>query len=301
MTEAERKDWLESRRKGIGGSDVGPIMGLSTWSTAYDVWKEKVGLKPIEERDTKQQAYGKMLEDTLRQWYVRETGREVVVPEMLVHPKHEFMLANLDGVTGDRRVVEIKTSRSGKDWGEPGSNVIPVYYAAQVQHYMIVTGIHVADVVVSIAGSMPEIYEIPEDIEMQRVIVDAETEFWQLVQSNRPPEPVTFEDAMARFGGMSQAGMVQATDDAVEAWKWIRGMKDIIGELEEQMKKRKAVVMNLLGDSDTLVDSMGNVLVTWKLAKGRKAFDKERFEAERPELFAEYVREQPGSRRFLPK
>ena len=302
MNETERRDWLESRRQGVGGSDVAPIMGLSPWKTAYDIWKSKVNPVEGESADTPQQTYGKMLESTLREWYVKETGREVVVPDLLVHPKHEFMIASLDGITGDKRIVEIKTSRSGKDWGEPGSNVIPIYYATQVQHYMIVTGVHVADVVVSIAGGMPEIYEVPEDIDMQRVIVDAEREFWEMVQTNRPPEPVSFEDALARYGGASQKGKVLATDEAKEAWAWIRGMKEVIEELTTQMDKRKAIVMNLLGDEgDELVDLNGATLVTWRLAKGRKGFDQDRFRTEHPELFDQYVVERPGSRRFLAK
>jgi len=299
--ETKRQEWLEKRRKGIGGSDVAPIMGLSTWSTAYDVWKEKIGLKQAEGRDTRQQAYGKLMEGTLRDWYTEETGRKVVVPDMIVSPEHPFMLANLDGITGDQRIVEIKTARSGKDW-DLDTVTIPVYYATQVQHYMIVTGFHVADVVVSIAGSMPEIYEIPEDIDMQRVIVDAEREFWQMVQENRAPEPVTFEDALARFGGSAQTGVVLATTEAIEAHRWIKDMKSVIEELSSQMEKKKAIIMNLLADEgDTLTDSMGVTLVTWKLAKGRKAFDTDRFREEHPDLYDQYVSQRPGSRRFLPK
>ena len=35
--------WLEERRKGIGGSDVAAIMGLSPWKTAYQVYQDKRG------------------------------------------------------------------------------------------------------------------------------------------------------------------------------------------------------------------------------------------------------------------
>ena len=86
------------------------------------------------------------------------------LPEkILYHSKYPFMLASLDGFTDDNRVVEIKTARSGKGWGEPGSNEIPDYYILQVQHYMIVTGFEVTDVPVSIAGGSPELYEVPAD------------------------------------------------------------------------------------------------------------------------------------------
>lgn len=33
----DRTDWLNERRKGIGGSDVAAIVGLSPWVTALDI------------------------------------------------------------------------------------------------------------------------------------------------------------------------------------------------------------------------------------------------------------------------
>lgn len=33
--------YLEERRKGIGGSDIAAILGLSPWKTAYQVYQEK--------------------------------------------------------------------------------------------------------------------------------------------------------------------------------------------------------------------------------------------------------------------
>jgi predicted phage-related endonuclease len=33
--------YLEERRKGIGGSDIAAVLGLSPWKTAYQVYQEK--------------------------------------------------------------------------------------------------------------------------------------------------------------------------------------------------------------------------------------------------------------------
>lgn len=40
-------DWLKERQKGIGGSDVAAILGMSPWRTPYQVWEEKT--TPIDE------------------------------------------------------------------------------------------------------------------------------------------------------------------------------------------------------------------------------------------------------------
>lgn len=36
-----RADWLKLRRRGIGGSDVAAILGLSKWRTPLEVWQDK--------------------------------------------------------------------------------------------------------------------------------------------------------------------------------------------------------------------------------------------------------------------
>ena len=37
------EEWREARKNGIGGSDVGAIMGLNPWKSPVEVWLEKTG------------------------------------------------------------------------------------------------------------------------------------------------------------------------------------------------------------------------------------------------------------------
>ena len=167
----EKALWLEERRKGIGGSDVAAIMGLSPWKTAYQVYQEK--RKEVEDWSGNDLTdWGKRMEPAIRQWYSDKTGRDVRLPDKIMyHPQHPFMLASLDGFTDDGRVVEIKTARNGKEWGEPGTNQIPDYYAVQVHHYMTITGFQVADIPVSIAGGSPSLYVVEADKEISEMII----------------------------------------------------------------------------------------------------------------------------------
>src|SRR5690606_37257359 len=43
--EMPRDEWLELRRKGIGGSDAAAIVGLDRYRSAFDVYADKLGLK----------------------------------------------------------------------------------------------------------------------------------------------------------------------------------------------------------------------------------------------------------------
>lgn len=297
----EHAKWLEERRKGIGGSDVAAILGLSPWKTPFQVYQEKRNeCKPFEGNDLTE--WGKRMEPTIRQWYSDVTGRVVRLPDGIIyHAKHPFMLASLDGFTDDRRVVEIKTARNGSKWGEPGTDEIPDYYAVQVQHYLAVTGFEVADVPVSIGGALPVLYEIPADKEIHEMLVEAEAEFWQRVQEGNPPEPVTYSDAVQRFGKCDAAGEIQADEEIAKAYSELKFTQKQIKELETTEEDLKGKIIAFLGDKGDTLTNAGLALVTYKLASGRKSFDSKTFEKSYPELYQQFVKIGEPSRRFLIK
>lgn len=298
----EKALWLEERRKGIGGSDVAAIMGLSPWKTAYQVYREK--RKEVEDWSGNELTdWGKRMEPAIRQWYSDTTGRDVRLPDKIMyHPQHPFMLASLDGFTDDGRIVEIKTARSGKNWGEPETNQIPDYYAVQVHHYMTITGFQVADVPVSIAGGHPALYVVEADKEISEMIIEACAKFWERVQAGNPPDPVTYADAVARFGNLRAEGAIVADDNVIRAVEVIKGTRAQIKELEEHEEAWKARLIIALGDAgDTLIDSAGNTLLTYKLTSGRKTFDSKAFQKDQPNLYQKYLKTGEPSRRFLLK
>lgn len=61
-----REQWLDFRRRGIGGSDVAAIMGFSPFCTKRDLYYDKIGLKPAadeEESNWVAKEVGHRLED----------------------------------------------------------------------------------------------------------------------------------------------------------------------------------------------------------------------------------------------
>ena len=299
MADAE---WLEERRRGLGGSDIAPIMGLSPWKSAYQLYLEKRG-EAEKWLGNDLTAWGLRMEPTIRQWYSDTTGKAVRVPgKILYHSKHPFMLASLDGFTDDPRGVEIKTARSGKDWGEPGTNEIPDYYMLQVQHYMAVTGFEVFDVPVSIAGASPVIYEVPSDIELQEMIIECCAAFWQRVQDGNPPEPTTYADAVQRFGEVRCEGIITASDGLISDVSALKGIRERQAELKTCEELLKGRIIIALGEQgDVLADPEGQTLITYRMSKGRKSFDAKAFQSDHPELYSQYTTTGEGSRRFIIK
>lgn len=305
MTAPDRAQWLQDRRTGVGGSDVAAILGLSKWRTPLEVYQDKRG-ESAPTPDNEAMKWGRYLEPAVRQAYADATGREVRVPQtMLRHPLYEHMVANLDGVAdgadGTPRIFEAKTARSADGWGEPGTDQVPMAYGLQVQHYMEVTGVLVADVAVLIAGSDFRVYEVPADRELQDMLIDAEAEFWERVKRGDPPEPVSYADVQARWGRASRADLVMADDDVRAAVLQLHALRAQRAQHEYQEEALRAIVMKAMGECDTLVDSTGATLCTWKAAKPAQRFDAAAFKTSHPDLHAQFTKAGESSRRFLLK
>lgn len=289
---------LAARR--IGGSSAAAAVGLSRWQSRYALWCQMTGqTAPFEGNEYTK--WGTILEAPVRQEYVDQTGRTLITPaEQFVHPEHEFMTANVDGHTPAMDLLyEGKTARMARDWGEPGTDEIPQEYAIQIQHYMAVTKIPIADVAVLIGGSDFRIYTIEGDEELQGLLIEGEREFWRMVQEGQPPEPETLEDVKRRWP-VSKSVCVEATNEVAALSKMLRMTKEQIKQLEATCDEREAALKQHLAEADTLT-YQGKTLATWKSAKGRKSFDTKAFAAAHPDLYAEFTRESEGSRRFLLK
>jgi putative phage-type endonuclease len=294
-----KAEWLEARTKGIGGSEAPAVLGLSKWKTPYQVWQDKRGLSGEREM-TGPLEWGTLLEPVIRQKYADVTGRTVSLPGHLRDAEYPFMLGTVDGITDDNRVLEVKTARSLQEWGEPGTDEIPMAYLIQVQHYLRITKLSVADIAVLFAGSDFRIYEVPEDKELQEMIIEREAAFWKLVEAGEPPEPVTYADAVKRYR-ISTTKAIEASKNAAYAYSILKNIKNEMQILEDKEEEMKLIIMKELADNDTLVSDDGSTLVTWKQTKPGSKFDAKAFEVAHPELYKQFCKTTDGSRRFLLK
>ena len=152
----DEADWLELRKKGIGGSDVGAIMGINKYSSPLKVYKAKVEgiVEDISEKVAVRK--GKDLESLIRAVYVtpklKELGYTVrPLNHLLINANYSWLRANLDGIAiwdenpkdfTKHLVVEIKvvTEWSEDNWYGEDYCGVPASYYAQVQEYMLVSG-----------------------------------------------------------------------------------------------------------------------------------------------------------------
>lgn len=292
----------EERKTGIGGSDAGAVCGVSKWRTPYQVYADKLGLNETE--DNPAMEWGRRLEPIVRQKYADETGRIVIVnPDLIRHPQYKFMIAHTDGlIQGEKRGLEVKTSRSPEGWGEAGTDEIPIEYIFQTQHYMIVAQIEVIDVAVLIGGQDFRIYEVPADKELQDMIIETEHDFWEKnVKAQVPPEPVNMADIKLRWKTSTEKP-INCDMATFQAWDALQGLLTDKKATDANIESLQAQIMAFMKENDTLLDSQGLTMVTWRSnKKGRETVDSKKLKAEMPEIYELFKKIGEPVRRFLIK
>lgn len=289
----ERDVWLEWRQKGIGGSDAGAILGLNPWRSAIDIYKEKIADWPEEQEDNDAMRLGRDLEDYIARRWMEETGKKCQKKNaILQHDEHEWMLANIDrDVVGENAGLEIKTASpfNSEVWAD---GAVPLYYAAQCQHYMAVTG---ADRWYLAVLIWPHIeYRVIERSESDiEALIAAESYFWEHnVMHHTMPEP-DGSDAAAEC--IKEMYPEAATGQSVELDLYTadieryRQLDGIIKQMKEEQETIKQRIQVDMGEAETA--HIGDHTVTWKMQKGRRTIDSKRLQSEKPEIYASYSKE----------
>lgn len=106
----EPEKWMQLRTTGIGGSDVGAIMGLNKYASPLTVYLSKKDIEGFKGNAATE--WGHILEDPIRKKASEELGISIcTVPGMYTSNEYPFMNANLDGVCHADHQVTIKCER----------------------------------------------------------------------------------------------------------------------------------------------------------------------------------------------
>lgn len=312
---AEQRD----RTKFIGGSDIAAILGVSPWKTAYDLWEEKVEgyEKASNEARDKVLNRGKKLEPVVIEMLQEE--RDVWVLErnqVHVDPEYPFLCAEIDfeyviKQEDDRHYDDVmdpvgngdvKTVHpfAAKDWGDEGTDEFPVYYCAQFQHGLMVTGRQICMVAALIGADDLRVYEVKRDEELIAYIRKAAVNFWtNHILAKDPPPIQTSEDAvkmLSRFQGAS----FPADDELQELLAALKTIKDKEKALESnretmelEIKKRflaAAEIKGIAGNAEkfAFVGGDGKPLATWNNQTANR-LDQKLVKESHPDVYASCV------------
>ncbi|ALP61354.1 YqaJ viral recombinase family nuclease [Paraburkholderia caribensis] len=303
-----REDWLTVRRSGIGGSDAAAAVGLNPYLSPLELWVDKTGraegLPRPDTGDTTSPTYwGTLLEPIVAAAYTQQTGRRVrKINAVLRHPTIPWMLANIDReVVGAPEVQILECKTAGEFGARLWRDGVPEYVQLQVQHQLAVTGKAAADVAVLLCGQALEVQRIERDDALIARLIELETTFWQLVESDTPPPADGSEssDRALRYLYPGTGGTVDFSDDrrlsAVFAdLVVVRSEIDVREQIEATLRQ---TIQQAMGEADRAMFETG--AVSFRRSRDGNSIDLKRLLADHPHLAAKYAIQKPGSRRFL--
>ncbi|GKU79816.1 YqaJ viral recombinase family protein [Paenibacillus sp. L3-i20] len=267
-------DWLDWRRKGIGGSDVAALCRLSRYKSPMAVYLDKIGeLPPLE--DNPKMLAGRKLESLIADWFVEDTGMKAWKQNAIFqHREHSFMLANIDRwLPGQNAGLECKnTSEYAKgDW--EGTQA-PTEYILQCNHYMAVTGADRWYIAVLIGGWDFQWRVIERDEELIKNLIDVEHGFWKNNVLAKEPPAFSHQDTEYLKDMYPQSQDDKSVDLPVEAFEIIRNL-----DLARAAKKNaemiedtaKNQIKGMMGDAEKAY-WQGDLRFTWKTGKKSRAF-----------------------------
>ena len=195
LTEAQ----LEERKTGIGGSEVGAILGESRFAAPFDVWLSKVHGWRLEETDDMRR--GSFLEDGIARWYAQRYGHDLSrlsECKTLRHRLHPWALCTSDRMVtapaGRELLLSIKSPRrGGGEWGDAGTDQVPSEYLLQLQWEWAIHashGMHLEETMhlAALLDGDLEVFIIKADVELQRWMLEAAGAWWErhVVQGVQP-------------------------------------------------------------------------------------------------------------------
>jgi putative phage-type endonuclease len=184
--ESGSEDWHKAREGGLGGSEVGTILGLNPYESAYALWCKRTGRIPSQIEENWPIRFGKAFEQPILdlwqedhpEWEVFLTGTYRSKENSLLHANPDALARHRE--TGEWMIIEVKTARSTWD-------SVPQGYVAQVLHYMGVMGIK-RGMLVAVAGMTWYEHEVDYNEEQIAIQNEMLLKFWNSVQKDVQPD-----------------------------------------------------------------------------------------------------------------
>ena len=179
------REWLEWRKKGLGGSDVSAIMGCSKYKTGRELYLEKTGQAKPKDNSGKKFLFerGHRLEIVGRK-YIEELTKDQYPPACYQHDDAKWMKVSLDGInySGDT-IIECKhVGKKAFDNILDGGEVPAAHYWQMVHGFNVTSAVVAHYVVIDVDEKCTSrVVDINEDdcIMLRENI----TEFWHTIEN----------------------------------------------------------------------------------------------------------------------
>jgi putative phage-type endonuclease len=212
-------EWDEARAGlCITATEIAAVLGLSPWASPFSLWHKKAGLPTPPFESNPAVEWGNRLEDAVAQKFGDEHPElELRKTGTWRHRDRDWQRATPDRLAQDR-LVEVKTSPFGDEWGPAGSDELPIYYRCQVQWQLDTLGLDVCHVALLVSGHDYREYVIEYDADDAKVMRDAAEEFLDTVRRGiRPPidgADATYQTIRVQPDGLDDVDVEIPLEDA---------------------------------------------------------------------------------------
>ena len=289
----------EERRAGIGGSDVGAIMGANPYRSPIACYKDKLGeMPPIAVNYAME--WGNLLEDVVGMKYADTNNIKfhgniepiqappnwdaphhgvMYKPDTVWSKKNDWAYAHPDFYIytkpDDYTGIEIKTVGDGiykKYWAE---GEIPPWQYYQVVWYSMVTKINKWTMVgfaphLRLSKDPMLIHELEIDLDTQKKVWEKVSYFWECVQTKRQPELDDYsEQDLKLLYPESNCDIATSSTYIDTVVKNLFKVRQQLKPLQEQEDVCKNEIKSHMKNCGRLISQDGNELATYKSAKSR--------------------------------
>jgi len=294
-----REEWLVLRRKGIGGSDAAAIVGLDRYRSPFDVYADKLGLKP-EIPDNEAMRQGRDLEQYVAERFMEATGKRVRRRNaMLQHPEYPFMIADIDRwIVGENAGLECKTT-SVLNRAKFSQGEFPPNYYVQCVHYMAVTGAERWYLAVLVLNKAFHVFTIERDEAEIQALIAAEKDFWENHVMKQIPPALDGSEVTSEIIKQLFPEAREATETALFGYEGkIQQYLELdtkVKELECERDKLKQELQLAMADAE--IGRAQGYIVEWK-NQTRQTIDTQRLKKEQAEIYNKYLKAPQTVRMF---
>ena len=291
----------ETRNSAIWSGDSRKVAS----GKANEVILTKLGKMEIPDlSDVEAVQMGHVMEPVIGRLAQAKLGVELTkIEESLTHAKHTWFKSHFDFAgkqNGKTILVECKNYNAATRSKFDASGICPPADMAQLVHEAAVFGVEEIYLAVLFGGQ--EFVLIPFTItdDQKEDLIKQMAVIWGHVQAQTTLPPEDLEQVKVLYP-VSTESVKTASASVEQACLALAQIKANIKQLEAQEEQLDTLVRGYMQDKDTLTTIDGKVLATWKSAKPSIKFDAKLFEQAMPDIYKQFMREMPGSRRFLLK
>jgi putative phage-type endonuclease len=269
------------RSKFLGGSDIGALLGISPWRTPLQLWQDKTTPR-VEGPAKKVFTRGIRWESVVAEMLVEDLQRRGHKVEILrSNTRYQdatlpFLAAEIDfelRLDDDEEITncELKTVHPFrmKDWGDTGSDDLPVHYTAQVMHGLGVTVRRKGLLAALFGADELRTYPVPADDETIEGMRAQAAAFWNdHVLTGLPPAPKNLADLGLLFGKESDGPPLLA---APELAARVMKLRALLTEIKAREAEAEAIEFDIklaMREASEIVMPNGKSAVEWKSRKG---------------------------------